>query len=100
MLWNYTCEQAVAVVAVDDPTEPVPFNGPPCTEDVNFMCCFNRGSVSLGATVLDTRLARGASAQVGFSCRNNSTVSIGGIQASLWQKVKIKADRHREGKAR
>ena len=96
MLWNYKCEQAVAVVAVDAPTEPVPFHGPPATEDVNMMCCFNRGSISLGATVLDTRLARGASTQVGFSCRNNSTVSIDGIEASLWQKSKFKAHGHRE----
>mmetsp|Transcript_17036 Transcript_17036/g.35220 ORF Transcript_17036/g.35220 Transcript_17036/m.35220 type:complete len:546 (+) Transcript_17036:42-1679(+) len=90
VLWNYHKERNVEVIAksIDQRLPPAPFNAPPVNERVNFCCCFNKGSISLGGRVGDTRLFPGASLDISMSVRNYSTANPRRVQARLRQEVK------------
>jgi hypothetical protein len=85
MLYNYKCDRTIFVKA--QPLEKVvqPFEGEPSSVKVNFCCCFNRGSLIVGAHMEDTVLEKGQTAKLSLSCRNNSTVSVKNVEAKLIQ---------------
>lgn len=94
VLWNYSCEQPVHVKAQPKPVERTPFISQPDTQAVNLLCCFNRGTVSLGAKLDCTHLERGTTTGVSVACHNNSTVTIQTVQARLIERVKWTAGSH------
>lgn len=66
---------------------PTPVFVEPDTQRVNFCCCFNRGSMSLGTTVDDTSVGRGGALGVGLACKNDSTSEIVGVEVVVTERV-------------
>jgi hypothetical protein len=91
-------EQDIEIRAKPLGEDPIPYNAAPVTENVNF-CCFNKGRMHFGAKIKDTRLDRGETTTISMSCRNESTVSIDSIQATLYQNLSWKAGTHNESKS-
>ena len=91
-MWNYNCDREVVIRAKAlDNSEPIPFNAKPVTEHIKLCCCLNRGALSFGAKVADTRLNRGSTTFISLSCRNHSTVRVLDIHAQLEQQVHFSA---------
>ena len=76
--WNV---KTVRQVIVSAPARRSPAKLPafmePQTTKVKLLCCINRGTMALGATVDDTVCGRGSSVSVGMACKNDSTVASG-----------------------
>ena len=96
VMWNYHSEQVVSVSSKPQTLneDPLPYSAPPATEQVNFCCCFNQGSVSLGGHMDDTKVVKGQSAKVSVSCRNHSSVGIKSVSAQMSQLVEWRAHGH------
>ena len=65
------------------PSPPAPFNIAPTTENLKFCCSFDRGTLTFGAAVDDTRVARGEEVAIAFSCKNQSTAEIEYVTTSI-----------------
>ena len=92
VLWNYNKSIPIHVLSKPmDELPPSPHVASPVNERVNFCCCFNEGSISLGGKVEDTRLSPGSQCFVSLSCRNYSTSDINRIEARLRQEIKWRA---------
>ncbi len=75
------------VSAAPPPPMPTRVFVQPDTQQVNFCCCFNRGSMSLATTVDDTSIGRGETLGVGLACRNDSTSEILGVDVEVTEVV-------------
>ena len=64
---------------------------PPDKQNVNFCCCINRGTISLGAEIDKDTFNRNESVRVGFSVRNESSVNIDTVKVSFSEVVSWKA---------
>ncbi|KAL7576112.1 hypothetical protein ACA910_000889 [Epithemia clementina (nom. ined.)] len=92
VLWNYHKAIPVQVLAKPmDALPPSPHIAAPVNERVNICCCFNKGSVSLGGKVDETRLSAGSRCCVSLSCRNYSTADTERVEARLRQNITWKA---------
>ncbi|KAL7576621.1 hypothetical protein ACA910_005559 [Epithemia clementina (nom. ined.)] len=93
VLWNYHKEESVVVKSRRLPIneDPIPYDAPPVNEAVTAWCCWNAGSVSLGARLDDTKVAKGQTCQINVSCRNYSSVEITSVQAVLMQEIQWRA---------
>jgi hypothetical protein len=97
--YNYNCNRTVNVTAKPmtqkELQEPVPFEGQPVVQNVNFLYCLNRGSITLGARLENTVLSKsGDPVILSVECRNNATVEIKKVTAELKQKVRWTAKGH------
>jgi hypothetical protein len=97
--YNYNCDRTVTIKAKPmtqkELQEPVPFEGQPVVQDIYFLCCLNRGSVTLGARLENTVLSKsGDPVTLSVECRNNATVQIKEITAELTQQVRWTAKGH------
>eukprot|EP00523_Entomoneis_sp_CCMP467_P018279 CAMPEP_0168819566 /NCGR_PEP_ID=MMETSP0726-20121227/8368_1 /TAXON_ID=265536 /ORGANISM="Amphiprora sp., Strain CCMP467" /LENGTH=563 /DNA_ID=CAMNT_0008871987 /DNA_START=1 /DNA_END=1692 /DNA_ORIENTATION=- len=94
-MWNYNAEEKVQILGRELPLEaPMPYSAQPVNEEVNFMCCFNQGSVSLGGRVDDTKVGKGQVCLVAISCRNYSSVEVARVTAKLYQNLRWNAKGH------
>lgn len=57
-------------------------------------CCFNRGDVTFGANVDDTRVGCGEDIKVDFGCKNETGVEIQDVDAVVTQRVEWYANNH------
>lgn len=94
-LYDYRASQEIQIVAHPLPNDPVPYNGQPVKENVNFCCCFNRGHMIFGAQVSDTAIGRGEPVTIRMSCRNRTTVPIESVVTTLMQTISWSASGHR-----
>jgi hypothetical protein len=85
MLYNYKSDRVIYVKT--QPLEKVvhPFEVEPSSVKVKLCCCFNRGTMTVGAHMEDTVLEKGETAKFSISCRNNSTVRVQKVEANLVQ---------------
>ena len=74
----------------------MPFDGPPDEQIVKSCCCFGRGSISVGASVDNTSLAKGQRAVISYACRNQSRNDVKDIYAELQEVATWSASGHRE----
>jgi len=89
VLWNYHSERIVEMTAQPvDLTIPTEFNAPPVNERVNFCCCFNKGSITMGAKVEKTTLSPGSDLAISMSVRNYSSSKPKKVHARLRQEIK------------
>jgi hypothetical protein len=91
---DYKASQEIRLVAHPLPNDPVPYNGQPVKENVNFCCCFNRGHMIFGAQVSDTAIGRGEPVTISMSCRNRTTVPIESVVTTLSQTISWSARGH------
>ncbi|OEU11380.1 hypothetical protein FRACYDRAFT_245834 [Fragilariopsis cylindrus CCMP1102] len=82
VFWDYTAEASVYVTSASI-ARYVPFDGPPDEQKVKSCCCFGRGSISVGASVDNTSLAKGQQAVISYACRNQSRNDVKDIYAEL-----------------
>jgi hypothetical protein len=80
-------EYELPVVGAMMPITPVPHNIQPHTKSVKFCCCFDRGTITFGASVDDTRVARGEQINVSFACKNDSTAEIEYVCSELKEHI-------------
>jgi hypothetical protein len=76
-------EYELPVMGAMMPIAPVPHNIQPHTKNVKFCCCFDKGAITFGAAVDDTRVARGEQINISFACKNESTAEIQYVRAEL-----------------
>lgn len=93
VLWSYSAEQYTSVKSVATANQMIPYEGPPSTIRVR-SCCYDKGSMSLGAHMTTTALAKGQAATICFSCRNSSTVGVDCVFAELKQRIRWTAGGH------
>jgi len=70
--------------------EPIWVN--PAVQKVNFCCCFNRGTMCLGAVVQQGIVERGENMSVSFACKNNSKSRLKGVRIQLLETTRWKAN--------
>ena len=93
--WNYHKELPIQILAKPmDPLPPSPHMASPVNEPVTHCCCCNKGSISLGGKVEETRLAPESQCTVSLSCRNHSTVQPQNVRARIRQEVKWQCSGH------
>ncbi len=76
-------EVEVPIMAAPPSSEPVGYFVQPVTRPIKTCCCFNRGDVTFGANVDDTRVGCGESMKVDFGCKNESGIEIETVQGEL-----------------
>ena len=64
-----------SVVALPLPEAVLPVHLPPCTSSVDVCCCFNRGSMTLSASLSDTQVRQGVGLEnrVGLAFDDHAT---------------------------
>jgi len=97
---DYKTNQKVTILAAPLQAEANPYNGPPVLENVNILCCINRGHIMFGARVADTLLDKGESAQVAMSCRNRSSIKVTKVTAQLVEVLQWSVLMHSQYKRR
>lgn len=85
---DFRTARQVIVSSAPLPPLPTPVFVEPDTQQVNFCCCFNRGSMTLGATLDDTAVGRGGTVGVGLACKNDSTSEILGMHIVVTEHVR------------
>jgi hypothetical protein len=100
MLYNYQCNRIIVVKAQPLENLVQPFEGEPSSVKVKFCCCFNRGTMTVGAHMEDTVLEKGQTAKLSLSCRNNSTESVEKVEAKLVQITRWYAGGHTDEQKR
>ena len=93
---KHKAEQLFNVMSAPLSMQPVPNLVPPIIKDVHTLCCFNMGTITMGARVANTRIGRGETAIIDFACKNQSRQRITGVQVDVKQEVHWSAGRHRE----
>lgn len=64
-------------------------------QDVNFLCCFNRGTIFLGAMLQKNAYHAGEMASITYEVDNNSSSLVEGVQVDLIATVSASAKSHR-----
>ena len=85
--WFHKKEFELPVIGFPMPSPPLPFNVAPTTENLKFCCCFDRGTLTFGAAVDDTRIARGEDVKIAFSSKNQSTAEIEHVSAVITESI-------------
>ena len=85
---DFRTARQVLVSSAPLPPLPNPVFVEPDTQQVNFCCCFNRGSMTLGASLDDTAVERGGTVGVGLACKNDSTSEILGVDIEVTEHVR------------
>ncbi len=91
---NNKQEYEIPMMMAPMPINPVAYNIQPFSEKVKFCCCFDRGSIMFGASVDDTRVARGEQVNISFACLNESTAEIEYVSARISEKIWWSAHGH------
>lgn len=87
-------EVEVPIMATPPSSDSVGYFVQPTTQAITTCCCFNRGDVTFGANVDDTRVGCGESIKVDFGCKNETGVEIQHVDATVRQHVEWHADYH------
>ena len=94
-LWNLSIERKVKIMARPLKLNPsIAFRAPPTTEEAKKMIGMNRGTISVGAYVDNTRVDKGGSSKMSLSCRNNSRIRIHEITVNFIEDCRWLADEH------
>ncbi|KAL7463412.1 hypothetical protein ACHAXS_003784 [Conticribra weissflogii] len=89
--FNYKVERLINVVSAPLPPQPVPHLIPPVKQKVNFLCCFDVGTITMGARVENTRVGKGETASIDFACKNQSRRGIDRVEATITEEVEWSA---------
>jgi hypothetical protein len=87
-------EVPIQVIAVPPDSEPVPNLVNPTTERIKTCCCADRGSVTFGASIDDTRVGNGEEIKIDMGCKNESATDITSVKAELYESVTWRGYRH------
>lgn len=93
---HHKVEQLFNVMSAPLSMQPVPNLIPPIVKNVEICGCFNRGSITMGARVANTRIGRGETAIIDFACKNQSRQRITKVEVDVKQEVHWSAGAHRE----
>jgi hypothetical protein len=91
---NRSNEVEIDVIAVPPDSEPVPTLVNPSTERVKTCCCFDRGSITFGASIDDTRVGNGEEIKIDMGCKNESATDITSVKAEIYESVSWHGYRH------
>jgi len=93
---RHKVEQLFNVISTPLSMQPVPNLIPPIIKDVHVCCCFNMGTITMGAHIANTRIGRGETAIIDFACKNESRQHITSVAVDVQQEVHWSAGHHRE----
>jgi len=93
---HHKVEQLFNVMSAPLSMQPVPNLVPPIVRDVQSCCCFNMGTITMGARIANTRIGRGETAIIDFACKNQSRQRILSVTVEIKQEVNWSAGYHRE----
>lgn len=84
-------EQVISVLSAPLPAQPLPHLVEPLTAKVKACCCFNTGSITVGARVENTNIGMGEPVGIDFACKNNTTQGIDTAEAHITEEVRWSA---------
>lgn len=93
-------EIQIVIVATPPDSAPVPNLVTPTTERIKTCCCFDRGSITFGASLDDTRIGNGEEIKIDMGCKNESASEITFVKAEILEYVTWSAGAHRNRTAR
>jgi hypothetical protein len=76
------------------PADIVPCIAPPTTHDLNFFGFVQKGFISVGASVDNSRVGRGQTLRVSVASRNNTSVDIERVGVRLVELIEFRAKDH------
>lgn len=80
-------EVPIKVIAVPPDSEPVPNLVSPSTERIKSCCCVDRGSITFGASIDDTRVGNGEEVTIDIGYKNESATDITSVKAEIYESV-------------
>lgn len=87
-------EVQLLIVATPPDSAPVPNLVNPTTERIKTCCCFDRGSITFGASLDDTRIGNGEEIKIDMGCKNESASEITSVKAEIFEYVSWNAGAH------
>ena len=92
---NRSNDVEINVIAVPPDSAPVPHLVSPSTERIKSCCCFDRGSVTFGASLDDSRVGNGEEIKIDMGCKNESATDITSVKAEIYESVTWSGYSHR-----
>eukprot|EP00560_Eucampia_antarctica_P008623 CAMPEP_0197826136 /NCGR_PEP_ID=MMETSP1437-20131217/3125_1 /TAXON_ID=49252 ORGANISM="Eucampia antarctica, Strain CCMP1452" /NCGR_SAMPLE_ID=MMETSP1437 /ASSEMBLY_ACC=CAM_ASM_001096 /LENGTH=556 /DNA_ID=CAMNT_0043426431 /DNA_START=59 /DNA_END=1729 /DNA_ORIENTATION=+ len=87
-------KKKIKILAKPPSSEPLSNFVEPVTEKISTCCC-GQGEITFGAKVDDTRIGAGEKMNVDFACKNEATVEIESVEATIHEYVEWIAGEHK-----
>lgn len=97
MTWDVKNKREVLIVDQPAPAYVTPMYTEPTRTPIKFFCCFDSGSITMGAKLDNTHLALGEACNCDFVVANHSTSRIKAVEVRIHQHIDIRAMSHTGG---